>query len=549
MNPVNKYLLDRNPRPYDTRISGGILKAGETREIQLAGVEGLPREIVGVTINVSALPLGPLGYITVWPGGERPGTSLLNAPDGQPKSNFADLATRNGKISIFATNDTHLFIDVWGYYLGPRIVTPTVDDAWTDWQINIPEPPVPKIAAGESYQSMGNTIWRITDESMGGGSWQHYYSDRSTLSSDSKHLVLIDGGGGTQFQRIDPETGAPVGKPFKPSDPGGTIAAEGMWSPVSSTDYCTIVGGTKLVCYEVLSDTWTLIRDFAPELKGLVGGGKIMYFDGHQFVIDFADGKIGRAIIFYHFESDEAKVFAGTRASDWPNGRFLNGTCATIPKSGKWHLTQADGAGEVTRTFRHPWGTDPFLDLVPLAGKQGVFHGTSLTNHHVRVTSVEPGLVNGFKNPPDWITAFRKCAVNEPPMSDGRLPWSDIFLIPASYGMSGIHLSANGKSDDWITAGLYQERGDRIAGPLAHEIIAVDTRAEATHDPATRTIKQGRIRRLAHHHSWPAAAGQHSYWSSPRPSMSLDQRFVVFTSSLGPSGRNDVFALKLPELS
>jgi hypothetical protein len=438
------------------------------------------------------------------------------------------------------------------YKLIQRPAPPFVDPAWLDWQASIPEPEAPKIAAGESCESFGNAVYRITDQSTsaGGGNWQHFYCDRSPLNLDSKFLVMQDGGGGTWFQHMDSATGKPLGNPFRPSSPGGAITAEGLWSPLVASDYCCIVDAAKLMVYDVSHDQWTLLRDFTEDLKAAPAArGKLMYFDGHKFVIDYANGKQCQAIIFYDFEPDEASVHIGTRAADWTPGRFLNGTNSPMPKSGKWHFTQADGGG-VTRTYRHPFGSNPFENLEALAGPHGVFHGTSLTNHHIRAASEEPpGIINGWKFPWDWITAFRKCDLTAESGTDGRFPYSDIFLIPASYGMAGIHLSSNGPSDDWIIAGLYQERGtERRTGPLAHEIIAIDTRVSATHDAASRTITQGRIRRLAHHFSWPHQRPNDGYWATPRPAMSLDQRFAVFTSSLGNSGRHDVFCLKLPDL-
>jgi hypothetical protein len=157
---------------------------------------------------------------------------------------------------------------------------------------------------------------------------------------------------------------------------------------------------------------------------------------------------------------------------------------------------------------------------------------------------------------PNWIMLIRKLDMNGKPnpANANRIePYTDLFMLPGSYGMSGIHISNMGSKgpigDNWIIAGLYQERGLRKMGPLAHEIVAIDTRASAAYDETKHAIKrQGRIRRLAHHFSYPGTPPNNGYWAAPRAAMSLDQRFVVFTSSFGNTGGRDVFLLKLPPL-
>jgi hypothetical protein len=58
-----------------------------------------------------------LGYLTLWPQGQtRPVVSTLNALDGAITSNMAIVPTTNGSISAFASNPTHLIIDISGYF-------------------------------------------------------------------------------------------------------------------------------------------------------------------------------------------------------------------------------------------------------------------------------------------------------------------------------------------------------------------------------------------------------------------------------------------------
>jgi hypothetical protein len=66
---------------------------------------------------VTVVPPGPLGYLTLWPQGQtRPTVSTLNAVDGAITSNLAIVPTTNGSISAFASNLTHMIIDISGYF-------------------------------------------------------------------------------------------------------------------------------------------------------------------------------------------------------------------------------------------------------------------------------------------------------------------------------------------------------------------------------------------------------------------------------------------------
>ena len=67
--------------------------------------------------NATVVPPGYMGYLTLWPDSEgQPVVSTLNAADGFVTSNMAIVPTTNGAINAFATNPTHLIVDVSGYF-------------------------------------------------------------------------------------------------------------------------------------------------------------------------------------------------------------------------------------------------------------------------------------------------------------------------------------------------------------------------------------------------------------------------------------------------
>ena len=62
---------------------------------------------------------GP-GFVTVWPGGERPVASNLNVTaQGQNIPNLAIVGVSpSGSVSLYSQSGGHLVVDLNGYYIG-----------------------------------------------------------------------------------------------------------------------------------------------------------------------------------------------------------------------------------------------------------------------------------------------------------------------------------------------------------------------------------------------------------------------------------------------
>jgi Domain of unknown function (DUF2341) len=111
-------------RIADTRnptgaFGGPSLAAATPRDFNIQSSPcGIPANAVAYSLNMSVVPTGPLGYLTVWPTGQpQPFVSTLNS-DGRIKGNAAIApAGLNGSISVFVTNATHLIIDINGYFV------------------------------------------------------------------------------------------------------------------------------------------------------------------------------------------------------------------------------------------------------------------------------------------------------------------------------------------------------------------------------------------------------------------------------------------------
>ena len=109
-------------RVADTRTSGSFIHANTSQQFAVVSSScGVPSRASAYSLNFTAVPHGALGYITVWPTGKsQPLVSTLNSPTGVVTANAAVVpAGTGGAISVFASNDTDLVIDVNGYFANP----------------------------------------------------------------------------------------------------------------------------------------------------------------------------------------------------------------------------------------------------------------------------------------------------------------------------------------------------------------------------------------------------------------------------------------------
>jgi hypothetical protein len=104
-------------RIADTRQSSPIA-ARASRDFQIAGLCGVPAGATAFVLVVTAVPPGPLGYLTIWPTGQTmPLASSLNDNEGQIRNAYPTVAAGAGwGISIYANDKTDVVIDVTGYF-------------------------------------------------------------------------------------------------------------------------------------------------------------------------------------------------------------------------------------------------------------------------------------------------------------------------------------------------------------------------------------------------------------------------------------------------
>jgi hypothetical protein len=108
-------------RLVDTR-KGNPIQGGTSENFiipQLGGC-GIPTSAAAYSLNVTVVPHGTLGYLTIWPEGEiQPYVSAMNSPDGRIKANAAIVPSGNNAVSVYVTNTTNVILDIDGYFTAP----------------------------------------------------------------------------------------------------------------------------------------------------------------------------------------------------------------------------------------------------------------------------------------------------------------------------------------------------------------------------------------------------------------------------------------------
>jgi hypothetical protein len=110
-------------RLVDTRnpagsLGGPAIGSGSARSFTIPGTCNIPSTALAYSLNLTVVPHGTLGYVTLWPTGQtQPVVSTLNSLDGRIKSNAAIVpAGTGGAVSVFATDTTDAILDINGYF-------------------------------------------------------------------------------------------------------------------------------------------------------------------------------------------------------------------------------------------------------------------------------------------------------------------------------------------------------------------------------------------------------------------------------------------------
>ena len=121
-----QYLVPVTPcRLVDTRgpdgpFGGPAIPGNTARSFNLPQNTNcnIPVSAAAYSLNVTVVPHGTLGYLTIWPTGQnQPQVSTMNSPDGRVKANAAIVpAGLGGPISVYVTDTTDVVLDIDGYF-------------------------------------------------------------------------------------------------------------------------------------------------------------------------------------------------------------------------------------------------------------------------------------------------------------------------------------------------------------------------------------------------------------------------------------------------
>jgi uncharacterized repeat protein (TIGR03803 family) len=110
-------------RLVDTRPEhggSGPIQGGTSQSFPIPQEGGcnIPTDAAAYSLNVTVVPHGPLGYLTIWPTGEgQPVVSTMNSVDGRIKADAAIVpAGTNGAVSVYVTDTTNVVLDIDGYF-------------------------------------------------------------------------------------------------------------------------------------------------------------------------------------------------------------------------------------------------------------------------------------------------------------------------------------------------------------------------------------------------------------------------------------------------
>jgi YVTN family beta-propeller protein len=209
-------------RLVDTRGTHDPILGGTSQNYVLPGANncGIPTNAVAVSLNVTVLPTGPLGYLTIWPTGQpQPVVSTMNSRDGRNKANAAILPVGfDGAVSVFVTNTSNVILDTNGYFVAP---------------------------GGGSLQFYTVTPCRIVDtrNNQDGGTLQAGVERDynippncgipTTASAYSLNVSVIPPSGGLDYLTVWPK-GEPQPTVSTLNDPTGTIVANAAIVPAGA---------------------------------------------------------------------------------------------------------------------------------------------------------------------------------------------------------------------------------------------------------------------------------------------------------------------------
>jgi len=108
---------DRNRPELQAGTGGNPVRGGQTVVIQVAGTRGIAADAKAVSANVTVIGGVAAGFVTVWPCGDRPTTSIVNFDLANASSNGGQLPlAADGTLCAYVSSNVYLIVDVNGWW-------------------------------------------------------------------------------------------------------------------------------------------------------------------------------------------------------------------------------------------------------------------------------------------------------------------------------------------------------------------------------------------------------------------------------------------------
>jgi hypothetical protein len=374
------------------------------------------------------------------------------------------------------------------------------------------EPELPKLprAGGKFFDpTFGTEILRVTDEqsAVEGGTFYSYWP---TFNSDNTRLLVRTANDGSaHVYDFDPVSFTLGGRKIIPASPAGYPNVESaVWSGLDPDSLYALVG-TKIYAYHPSKGSYSLIADFSREFPGDFLW-QLSVSRATDDVFAFARRRTnssgGSDYVGYGAYSRSQKkllVNQSIKAKDMDE--------VQVDKSGRWLVVKGEfqTVGGMSIRDLQNGGARKILRYGPPEYAPGHSDNGS-------------GFVSGFNN---YLNTIDRRNFQNP------LPITTELSLGKDWSQ-GIHVSQLANNDNWMLVSLYEVAAvPNPLGPFHNEIILVKT------DGSENVV------RLLHHRSV-----YKSYYDTPRANISLDGRFLAFTSNWGGRNRRDMFIALIPEL-
>jgi len=397
-------------------------------------------------------------------------------------------------------------------------------------------PPLPRAGGKFTDPVFGTQIMRATDGNdyppPGCGTW---YSQWPTFNSNDTRLLIRCGASGDMKIKMFDPVSFTLGATLRTSPTlrgGVTLDWQGAtWSRtdpdliyvhVGGYDASYSATGMKLYTYRPSTNTFALLKDFAPELA----------HNKPDYLFEMHVAQDGRDDIFTFMQyrsgdQNNPKFFIVWKRSTnrvlyhfAVNSSFDMNNCYP-DKSGRYVYCGPNHPAKDRKIYDLQTGRVQTLSWN--ANDDPVAHG-DLGNG----TLVGRGSFSGSYTKRNLSDVHKLTAVLfDNKDANGKKDWSN-----------DSHTSLYANDEEWALLGLYDDPD--VTDPR------METNAYENELVQISMSDPNKIRRLVHHRSVIDNKTQTTgYWATPKPTISRDGRFVAFTSNWGMSGRYDLFVAKI----